>query len=135
MSASVFSGLSFARRDGQIEISYPVRIHEFARVVALARAHGVAVRQSADETWVLSYSAAEGVYPHTLKSFFAELNDLPPPYPPFDPAGFVPGDPLVSCIVVVNENLPFVREQLLPSLLANTRKYPIEVVVVCNGSV
>jgi hypothetical protein len=68
--------------------------------------------QAADsETWTLRCAAAEGAYPPALKAFFADLNDLPPPYPAFDPTGFAKADPLVTCIIVVNENLPFVREQ------------------------
>jgi glycosyltransferase involved in cell wall biosynthesis len=35
--------------------------------------------------------------------------------------------------VVVNENGPFVREQLIPSLVANSRR-PIEIILVYNGA-
>jgi hypothetical protein len=72
-----------------------------------------------------------GAFP-ALKGFFAELNGFPPPYteeieiPESTSAE-------VSCVVVVNENGPFVREQLVPSLIANSRR-PIEIILVYNGA-
>ncbi len=42
--------------------------------------------------------------------------------------------PLISCVIVVNENLPFVHSQLLKSLVANSRGYRLEVILVANGS-
>lgn len=134
MAASVFSGLSYVRHDGQIAVAYPNGIHDIRRAAAVAQPYGLAVQSSGAAAWTLHCPAPEGGYPPVLKTFFADLNDLPAPYPAAVPDGFVPGPPLVSCIVVVNENLPFVCEQLLPSLQANTRKVPIEIIIVCNGS-
>jgi hypothetical protein len=66
-----------------------------------------------------------------LKHFFAGLNGFPPPYP--TEIQEIGADPEVSCVVVVNENAAFVREQLVPSLIANSRR-PIEIVLVYNGA-
>jgi glycosyltransferase involved in cell wall biosynthesis len=130
---SVFSGLALSRSDGVIEICYPNRVHDTGRATTIGRAHGVEIRPGGDH-WIARHAARDGAYPQALKAFFAALNDLEAPYSPYDAAGLADGDPLVSCIIVVNENLPFVREQLLPSLVANSRKHPIEIIVVCNGS-
>jgi hypothetical protein len=130
---SVLSGLSLSRSDGVIEICYPNRVHDTGRAAAVGRAHGVEIRPAGDR-WIARHATGEAAYPQALKAFFASLNDLEPPYPPYDAAGLADGDPVVSCIIVVNENLPFVREQLLPSLVANSGKHPIEIIIVCNGS-
>ncbi len=134
MSRSIFSSLSLARRDGQIEISYPIALHGLTRAQRVAAAHGIDVRDGGAATWQLRHAADGNTYPEALKAFFAELNDLRRPYPRFESSRLAAGDPLVSCIVVVNENLPFFREQLLPSLAANSARTPIEVIAVCNGS-
>ena len=134
-ASSIFSGLSLSRINGAIEICYPNRVHDTGRATLIGRAHGIEIHAAGNEHWMVRHPAAAEEFPQALKSFFANLNDLPPPYPAFDPAGLASGDPIVSCIIVVNENLPFVREQLLPSLVTNSRKFPIEIVIVCNGSV
>jgi glycosyltransferase involved in cell wall biosynthesis len=68
-----------------------------------------------------------------LKAFFAELSGFPAPYPEISGAPRTAA-PLVSCIIIVNHNALFVREQLIPSLFANTRAHPFEVVLVHNGA-
>ncbi len=133
MPTSIFSGLSLVRRAARIEITYPNRIHDATRAQRIAQQHGIEVRPASDDTWFLSYPAAAAEYPQAMKLFFAELNDLPRPYVEPEPVAAA-GAPLVSCIIVINENLPFVREQLLPSLAVNSIKHSIEIVVVCNGS-
>jgi glycosyltransferase involved in cell wall biosynthesis len=130
---SVFSGLSLSRASGVIEISYPNRVHDSGRATEIGRAHGVEIRP-AGESWIARHAAGAVEYPRALKNFFAALNDTRPPYPELDSAALRAGEPIVSCIIVVNENLPFVREQLLPSLAANSKKFPIEIVIVCNGA-
>lgn len=116
-----------------MEISYPQHIHAFDRARAIARKHGIEL-QAAGDSWGLSHPAAPGEHPRELKHFFAELNDLRAPYPPVAPGELAGRDPLVTCVVAVNENLPFFCEQLLPSLVVNSRKHAIEIIVVCNGS-
>lgn len=131
-ASSIFSGLALtADRDG-IEIRYPRRIHDLDRAAAAARAHGLTPAALDAESWVLRYPDAEDDSPSALKAFFADLNGYPPPYPEIGAAP-VPEEPLVSCIVVVNENALFVREQLLPSLMANSGRQPLEIVLACNG--
>ena len=128
MSRSLFDGLSLARSSGRIDIRYPRAIRETAHAQEVARAHGLEVLEQ-DEAWQLVLDAEEP-YPARIKAFFAQLNDLRTPIEAAPPA---PGAPLVSCIVVVNENLPFVLEQFLPSLAAASARHPIEVILVCNG--
>lgn len=127
MSASIFSGLSLVRAGGALEIRYPERLCPFERAAPAARPFNLEV-EPAGETWRLR---APGASVQTLKAFFARLNGFPAPYP--FARGKEEKDPLVSCIVVINENVPFVREQLVPSLCANSAQ-PIEIVLVYNGS-
>lgn len=132
MSRSLFDGLSLARSAARIDILYPRALHELAHARELARAHRLEVGEGPAETWHLGAEATEP-YPAALKAFFAQLNDLRAPPRGAQP---MPGaePPLVSCIVVVNENLPFVLEQFLPSLAAHSARHAIEAILVCNGS-
>lgn len=134
MPQSIFTGLSLASRRGEIEIRYPGRIHNVSRAEAVAEAHRIRVRPLDAESWTLLYAGVDTPCPHPLKAFFAELNGYPPPYTFLDPDRLTSGAPLVSCVVVINENALFVREQLLPSLVANSGRHPIEIVLVYNGS-
>ena len=99
----------------------------------MARAHGLDVALDDPAVWKLR-ADDEARYPRALKAFFAQLNDFHAPLPPG--AGELPGAerPLISCIVVVNENLPFVLEQFLPSLATHSARHPVEAILVCNGS-
>ncbi|HEX6530712.1 MAG TPA: glycosyltransferase family A protein [Burkholderiales bacterium] len=128
---SLLDGLSLTRGDGRIEVLYPRALRELAHARDVARAHGLEVGEGPAGAWRLEARAAEP-YPAALKAFFAQLNDLRAP-PTGMPRRAVQ-QPLVSCIVVVNENLPFVEQQFLPSLLACSVAHPIEVVLVCNGN-
>lgn len=131
MPRSLFDGLSLTRTGERIDISYPCALRDFAHARTAAHACGLEVRQDAGDTWHLRVDA-DRPYPSKVKAFFALLNDLPQPP---DAATAAPaGEPLVSCIVVVNENLAFVDQQLLPSLAQSSAGHPIEVIVVCNGS-
>lgn len=124
MSRSIFSGLSVHGARDALEVRYPRSIHAAERAVRAAPAFDLQI-VPAGETW-----SVHGAFP-LLKRFFAQLNGFPPPYA----SASIPEhaeEPVVSCVVVVNENLSFVREQLLPSLAANSRQ-PIEVVLVYNG--
>jgi hypothetical protein len=125
MSRSVFSGLALRDAGGVLEASLPQRIHDAARAARVARAFDLEV-VAAGEAWQV-----RGAFP-VLKHFFAELNAFPPPYP-LDSLPEKEDAPLVSCVVAVNENGPFVREQLIPSLIANSRR-PIEIILVYNGA-
>jgi hypothetical protein len=116
-----------------MEISYPRAIRELSDVRTVAARHGLEVAEGAPGCWCLSLEADEP-HPRRLKTFFAQLNDLRPPPPPFAESPLRGGAPLVSCIVAVNQNLPFVAEQLLPSLAASSMNHAIEIVLVCNGS-
>jgi len=125
MSRSVFSGLSLQRSGAGCEASMPRGIHDPARAARLAPAFDVDFAE-AGELWRVRGGFA------ALKRFFAELSGFPPPYPrTIEPAAG--GAPEVSCVVVVNENAPFVREQLVPSLLHHSRR-PIEILLVHNGA-
>ena len=124
MSRSVFSGLSLQGTQQALEVRYPKSLHDAARAERVARVFDLRFADGA-EAWSVCGAFAR------LKAFFAQLNGYPPPYALEDLAQ--EPAPLVSCIVVVNENLPFVREQLLPSLAANSRR-PVEVILVHNGA-
>lgn len=123
MSPSVFSGLSLRESGGALEVRYPQAIHAAKPAAARARACGLEIAGDGPVWTVRAPFAA-------LKAFFAALNGFPPPYPRREPPCEAP---LVSCVVVVNENAAFVREQLVPSLAANSRR-PIEILLVHNGS-
>jgi len=127
MSASIYSGLSCARAGDALEVRYPARIHSAARAAAVAGAHGLEIGAGAGDAWQLRAPA------EALKAFFADLNGFRAPYPA-QPLGDGGAAPLMSCVIVVNENVPFVREQLVPSLRANSPRHPIEIVLVYNGS-
>ena len=132
MSRTLFDGLSFARAGERIEISYPIAIRDAAHARAVAGAHGLEIVAPQGPAWQLSV-LADRPYPQPLKAFFAQLNDLGAPA--LQGTGtLAPGEPLVSCIVVVNENLPFVEEQLLPSLVHSSGRHPVEIILVCNGA-
>ena len=128
---SLLDGLSLARGDGRIEVLYPRALRELAHAREVARAHGLEVGEGPAGAWRLDARAAEP-YPAALKAFFAQLNDLRAP--PAGGAGRAVQQPLVSCIVVVNENLPFVEQQFLPSLFSCCAAHPVEVLLVCNGN-
>jgi hypothetical protein len=131
MTRSIFHGLAL-RRDGEsVTIDYPQRLHSKSLAANCAWRHGMAFQAGEGETWSVRTVSGDGC-PTQLKSFFADLNGFRAPYQAVDPAPAA--DPLVSCIVVVNENRPFVREQLLPALWANSAGTPIEVILVHNGS-
>ena len=130
MSASIFSGLSLVRAGGALEIACPERLQPAARAALAAREHGLELAGSDAKGWRLRFSGAEDC-PPALKEFFAALNGFPAPYAPVRVKEA--RHPLVSCVVVVNENVPFVREQLVPSLVANSAQ-PIEILLVHNGS-
>jgi hypothetical protein len=125
MSRSVFSGLALQGADGVLEASCPQHIHDPARAARVARDFDLEFASEAG-LWKVRGAFAR------LKHFFAELNGFPPPYAEkLESAGSA--SPEVSCVVVINENGPFVREQLVPSLLANSRR-PIEIILVYNGA-
>lgn len=131
MPRSLFDGLSLTRTGERIDIAYPCALRDLAHARAVAQPHGLEVRGTSQDAWHLSL-AADRPYPAKAKAFFAQLNDLPPPSRAA--AAATSTEPLVSCIVVVNENLPFVEEQFLPWLAQSSAGHAIEVIVVCNGS-
>ena len=128
---SLLDGLSLTRGDGRIEVLYPRALRELAHAREVARAHGLELGEGPAGAWRLEARVPEP-YPSALKAFFAQLNDLRAP--PTGVARRAVQQPLVSCIVVVNENLPFVEQQFLPSLFACSAAHPIEVLLVCNGN-
>jgi glycosyltransferase involved in cell wall biosynthesis len=125
MPASVFSGLALTDAGGVLEAICPQRIHDAARAARVARDFDLDIAIGG-EAWKVRGTFAR------LKHFFAELNAFPPPYIE-KIEGAQTTAPEVSCVVVVNENGPFVREQLVPSLMANSRR-PIEIILVYNGA-
>jgi hypothetical protein len=128
---SLFDGLSLARSAGRIEVLYPRALRELAHAREIGSAHGLAIGEGPPGAWRLEAPASEP-FPPALKAFFARLNDLRAP-PAGAPAARPGHAPLVSCIVVVNENLPFVQEQFLPSLFAHSGAHALEVILACNG--
>jgi hypothetical protein len=133
MKGSIFYGLSLTRDAGCITVNYPERIHAFSRAVEFGARHDLTVSR-VDTGWSLRYPAPDDEIPGELRAFFAELNGHPPAYSAKSAALAVHRQPLVSCIVVVNENLPFLRDQLLPSLITHSMAHAIEVILVSNGA-
>jgi len=101
---------------------------------ALAPKHGLQFQAEAGGAWRVRAPASPGACPRSLKALFAELGGFPAPYPEITAPVPRPAAPIVSCIIIVNHNALFVREQLIPSLVANTRAHPFEVVLVHNGA-
>ena len=129
MSQSLFDGLSLARTARRIDITYPRAIRDFPHAREVARAYGLEVREAGAHAWRMGLED-ENRFPPAAKAFFAQLND----HHPVPPAELRAVDePLVSCIVVAHENLPFVIEQFVPSLASCSSRHPIELIVVCNG--
>ena len=133
MPASVFNGLALRAAGDALEATCPQHLHDAARAARAARDLDLGFAAQG-ALWTV-----RGAF-RRLKAFFAELSGFPPPYalelpragePAVEPPVVEP--PLVSCIVVVNENGPFVREQLVPSLAHNSRQ-PIEIILVYNGA-
>lgn len=136
MPDSIFSGLSLERSADSIHIRYPGRIRPAAQAAGVARAYGLeALPYGNANDWSMCIPVTGTGLTAELKAFFADLNGYPPPYPAPDSDRMgQDAEPLVSCVVVVTENLQFVREQLLPSLAANSTASSIEVILVCNGT-
>ncbi len=87
-----------------------------------------------DDLWAVTFPQQNHTRLELAKRFFCQLNDFPPPYSSRHPANQTCDQALVSCIIVLNENLPFVREQLIPSILTHSGHQPIELIIVWNGS-
>ncbi|MEX0957989.1 MAG: glycosyltransferase [Burkholderiales bacterium] len=136
MPESIFSGLSLERSADSIHIRYPGRIRPVAQAAGIAAAFGLEILPYGNTgDWSMRVPASGGELPAGLKAFFAKLNGHPQPYPALiDDRAARHAAPLVSCIIVVTENLLFVREQLLPSLAENSGSSAIEVILVCNGT-
>jgi hypothetical protein len=133
VSQSLFDGLALVRGAARIDITYPRAIRDFAHAREVGLAHGLEVREEGAHAWRIGI-AHEDRYPAALKAFFAQLNDFGTgPEAGSRSSSPGTGEPLVSCIVVVHENLPFVLEQLIPCLVACSRRHPIEIVLACNG--
>lgn len=130
---SIFNGLRLVRHRDRVEITYPTRIHAAPAACMMAQRHGLEARDTQDGCWVVSDTVPAGAQPERLAAFFAELNHFPAPYPP-STGNDQAAHPEISCIVVVNENLPFVKVQLLPSLAMHSKNHSIELILVSNGS-
>lgn len=114
------------QRSGEgLDVSYPAAIVDAAEAGRMALRLGLDFSRSS-RAWQL-----RGASLQSLKPFFSGLHGVPVYAEGAPPAS---ADPLVSCIVVVNENLPFVREQLVPSLAAHAGGHALEVLFVLNGS-
>ena len=127
---SELSGLALTRDAAALEVRCPGNLHDRERARTLSQKHGLQFHADGGDAWVVRAPAMGGA----LKAFFAELGGFPPPYPEIAAPDPRPAAPLVSCIIVVNHNALFVREQLIPSLFANTQAHPFEVVLVHNGA-
>ncbi len=127
---SELSGLALTRDAAALEVRCPGNLHDRERARTVSQKHGLQFHADGGDAWVVRAPAMGGA----LKAFFAELGGFPPPYPEIAAPDPRPAAPLVSCIIVVNHNALFVREQLIPSLFANTQAHPFEVVLVHNGA-
>lgn len=134
MPYTELAGLALSLDAAAVEIRCPGTLHDGARARTLSQKHGLQFRTEGADAWRVRAPAPSGACPWALKAFFAELGGFPAPYPEVSAPVPSPAAPLVSCIIVVNHNALFVREQLIPSLFANTRAQPFEVVLVHNGA-
>ena len=134
MPPSALSGLALTVDAGTVEVRCPPEMYDRARARELAAQHGLPFAGEPDGAWRVRAPAAPGTCPRALKALFAALGGFPAPYPEIAAPAPRAAAPLVSCIIIVNHNALFVREQLIPSLFANTR-LPFEVVLVHNGAV
>lgn len=132
MTESIYSGLALTRDGPDVVIRYPERICSHAAAAPVAARHGLALEPGRD-AWTLACPHGGALCPDLLKRFFADLHGAPAPYAR---AAHRSGGarPVVSCVVLVNENALFVQEQLLPSLAAHAGAVPLEVVLVHNGA-
>src|SRR5688572_1627056 len=132
MPPSALSGLALTVDAGTVEVRCPAEMHDRARARELAAQHGLPFAGEPEGAWRVRAPAGPGACPRALKALFAALGGFPAPYPEIVAPAPRAAAPLVSCIIIVNHNALFVREQLIPSLFANTR-LPFEVVLVHNG--
>ena len=117
--------------------SYPTRYYQADAIGAAAGALGVSVEARVHQTEpassVLEVAAEDGSPEDLLADLFGRLNG----YPAFHRVEV--GDfrnaaePLLSCVILLTANDLFVRRQLVPSIIASSRGWPIEIVVVHNG--
>jgi hypothetical protein len=135
IAPSVLDGLSLEKAAGQVTVTCPEKLYTPERARQVAEEYQLPL-EIGDGLWSVSFPlAAEVAYPAAARRFFARLNRYPAPCQASCADYQEPIDPEISCIVVLNENLPFVRDQLIPSLLANSSGHTIEIVVVWNGGV
>jgi hypothetical protein len=134
--ASILNGLMLTRGPDELEINYPAVLHSLERAAVVAEPLGLDIEPAADKCWRVRVPVTTEESPYRLASrFFSRLNGFPEPYD-VSPADYVrPANPRVSCIVVLNENLPFVARQLIPSLVANSGPNgSVEIIVAWNGA-
>ena len=134
MPYTELAGLALSVDAAAVEVRCPGALHDAARARTLAQKHGLEFQAGDGDGWRVRAPVSPAACPWRLKVFFAELGGFPAPYPEIGAPVPRSAAPLVSCIIVVNHNALFVREQLIPSLFANTRAQPFEVVLVHNGA-
>ncbi len=137
----LLDGLSLERGSEVIDVIYPAHLHPLSHAAHIAGGLPIKITDLSDRLWKASFPMHDDLasnttgYPESGKRFFARLNGFPDPYTPRLSEYKQPTSPVLSCIIVLNENLPFLQEQLIPSLLANSDPRLIEIIVVWNGTV
>ncbi|MFT4304441.1 MAG: glycosyltransferase family 2 protein [Candidatus Woesearchaeota archaeon] len=65
--------------------------------------------------------------------FFSIINNFPNYYDYKKDKFTNSKKPIVSCIIVLTMNDEFIKNQTIPSIIQNSKKYPIEIIIVYNG--
>jgi glycosyltransferase involved in cell wall biosynthesis len=77
--------------------------------------------------------AMEGISDELIRRFFGTLNCAP--FFNGDIAEYEsPAVPLLSCVILLTANDAFVKNYLIPSILHNTKDFPVEIIIVYNGA-
>ncbi len=75
-----------------------------------------------------------GDAPTMVRDIFSVYNNIDANFLGHDIKNFSnSSEPLISCIILLNENDLFVRDLTIPSIIFNSKNTPIEIIVVSNG--
>ena len=72
--------------------------------------------------------------PTMIRNIFSVYNGIDANFLGYDTDNFSnSSEPLISCIILLNENDLFVKDLTIPSIIFNSKDTPIEIIVVSNG--
>ncbi|MCA9984172.1 MAG: glycosyltransferase [Anaerolineales bacterium] len=115
-----------------LRLRFPATYHEpLALAAAVEKVGGTLAPAGAD--YLLTLAGPPAQTGSQAAGIFATLQGVPL-QDTIDLAAYRPAaDPLVSCVILLTGNDHFAARFLIPSIIANSRDFPIEILVVFNG--